>query len=55
MRRGSTRIANSSRFFAPPATIATRSVRSGQAYPDVAKGTEFLRNYKRLWEKLVSG
>jgi sugar phosphate isomerase/epimerase len=27
----------------------------GTAYPDVAKGTEFLKNYKRLWEKLVRG
>jgi sugar phosphate isomerase/epimerase len=25
----------------------------GTAYPDVAKGTEFLKNYKALWEKLV--
>lgn len=27
----------------------------GTAYPDVDKGTEFLRKYKELWEKLVAG
>jgi sugar phosphate isomerase/epimerase len=27
----------------------------GTAYPDVAKGTEFLRKYRELWEKLVQG
>lgn len=27
----------------------------GTAYPDVEKGTEFLRKYKELWEKLVKG
>ena len=27
----------------------------GTAYPDVAKGTEFLRGYKKLWEELVKG
>jgi sugar phosphate isomerase/epimerase len=27
----------------------------GTAYPDVAKGTEFLRKYKELWENLVKG
>lgn len=25
----------------------------GTAYPDVAKGTEFLKGYKKLWEELV--
>lgn len=27
----------------------------GTAYPDVQKGTEFLRNYKELWKKLIGG
>lgn len=27
----------------------------GTAYPDVAKGTEFLKKYKALWETLVRG
>ena len=27
----------------------------GAAYPDVAKGTEFLKGYKKLWEELVKG
>jgi sugar phosphate isomerase/epimerase len=27
----------------------------GKAYPDVAEGTEFLKKYKALWEKLVKG
>ncbi len=27
----------------------------GTAYPDVAKGTEYLKKYKELWEKLVAG
>jgi sugar phosphate isomerase/epimerase len=27
----------------------------GTAYPDVEKGTEFLRKYKELWSKLVTG
>jgi sugar phosphate isomerase/epimerase len=27
----------------------------GKAYPDVAEGTEYLKKYKALWEKLVIG
>lgn len=27
----------------------------GTAYPDVAKGTEFLKGYKKLWDELVKG
>lgn len=27
----------------------------GTAYPDVAKGTEFLKGYKKLWDQLVKG
>jgi hypothetical protein len=27
----------------------------GQAYPDPAKGEEFLRGYKELWERLADG
>lgn len=27
----------------------------GTAYPDVSKGTDYLRRYKGLWEKLVQG
>lgn len=27
----------------------------GTAYPDVAKGTEYLKKYKELWDKLVMG
>jgi sugar phosphate isomerase/epimerase len=30
-------------------------VEIGKAYPDVAEGTEYLKQYKALWEKLVQG